>query len=132
MNPLAALLQPLTTVATKVLDRFIPDPTQRAEAIMEMQRLLISEKATELKVARDIIVAEAKSGSWLTQNWRPITMLWFAGLVGAHWLGYTPENLPEEQVEKLLDIVQIGIGGYVVGRSAEKVLPKVAEVFKNR
>ncbi len=49
-------------------------------------------------------------------------MLWFAGLVGAHWLGFTPPNLPEAVVLKLLSIVQVGVGGYVVGRSAEKVV----------
>jgi len=49
-------------------------------------------------------------------------MLWFAGLVGAHWLGFTPENLSEESIARLLDIVQVGLGGYVIGRSAEKVV----------
>ena len=48
-------------------------------------------------------------------------MLTFVGLIVAHWLGFTPDNLPSEQVMALLDIVKIGLGGYVVGRSAEKV-----------
>ena len=49
-------------------------------------------------------------------------MLWFAGLVGAHWLGFTPENLSQDTVNHLLTIVQVGVGGYVIGRSGEKIM----------
>ena len=54
-------------------------------------------------------------------------MLWFAGLVGAHWLGFTPPNLPVEVVNNLLDIVQVGVGGYVLGRSGEKMVKAYKE-----
>lgn len=49
-------------------------------------------------------------------------MLWFAGLVGAHWLGFTPENLSQVTVDNLLSIVQVGVGGYIIGRSGEKIM----------
>lgn len=55
-------------------------------------------------------------------------MVWFAALVGAHWLGFTPENLSQESVNHLLTIVQIGIGGYVLGRSGEKIM----KAYKDR
>lgn len=76
----------------------------------------------ELKGAIQIITAEAQGESWLQRNWRPILMLWFAGLVGAHWLGFTPDNMDISVVNSLLDIVQVGIGGYVLGRSGEKIV----------
>ena len=47
-------------------------------------------------------------------------MLTFVGLIVAHWLGFTAENLSEGQVLALLGIVKVGLGGYVVGRSVEK------------
>jgi len=75
----------------------------------------------ELDSAMKIIVAEAQSGSWLAQNWRPITMLTFVALIVAHWLGFTPQNMPEAQVMALLEIVKVGLGGYVLGRSGEKI-----------
>lgn len=130
MSIASILLGPVASLADKALDRFVPDPAERAKAALELQKLMADQMTTELKAARDIIVAEANSGSWLAQNWRPIIMLWFAGLVGAHWMGFTPENLPTEQVLKLLDIVYFGIGGYVVGRSAEKTIPKIAEALR--
>lgn len=33
---------------------------------------------------------------------------------------------------KLWDIVQLGLGGYVIGRSAEKIIPQVAEIVGRR
>lgn len=77
---------------------------------------------SQINAQKDIIVAEAQSESWITRTWRPIVMLFFAGLVGAHWMGFTPPNLPESVVLKLLAIVQVGLSGFVVGRSAEKCI----------
>jgi hypothetical protein len=104
----------------KVIDKAFPDKTEANKLKAAVDRELISLSAQELQSATAIITAEASGESWLQRNWRPLLMLWFAGLVGAHWLGYTPSNLPESVVNNLLDIVQVGIGGYVVGRSAEK------------
>jgi hypothetical protein len=39
-------------------------------------------------------VAEAQ-GSWLQRNWRSLLMVTFAGLVVAHWFGFTAQNIPE-------------------------------------
>jgi len=43
------------------------------------------------------------------------------------WLGWSAPNLGEAEVLKLWDIVEIGLGGYVIGRSAEKVLPGIVQ-----
>lgn len=84
-----------------------------------------------------VITAEAQGESWLQRNWRPLVMLWFAILVGAHWLGFTPDNLSEPMVLALFDIVQYGLSGYIVARSAEKITRTisgtgVAETFMDR
>ena len=44
--------------------------------------------------------------------------------------GGAAPNLGEAEVLKLWDIVEIGLGGYVIGRSAEKVLPAIVETVK--
>lgn len=85
-----------------------------AEIESEARRALIDAQAK-------VITAEAQSESWLARNWRPLVMLWFAVLVGAHWLGFTPDNITPAVVAQLLDIVQYGLTGYIVGRSAEKI-----------
>lgn len=83
----------------------------------------ILEYQGELNEAKSkIITAEAMSENILTSTWRPITMLIFVGLVVAHWFGFTAENLTEAMVLQLFSIVKVGLGGYVVGRSVEKVV----------
>ena len=84
-----------------------------------------------LKEQAAIVAAEAKSEHWLTATWRPITMLTFVALLVATWLGWT-KDIPLALQLELMSIVKIGLGGYVVGRSVEKVVPPLVESFKKR
>ena len=118
----SALVNPITGLIKGVLDKVVPDAAERDRIAFELQQALLANQGRELEEAVKVILAEANGESWLQRNWRPLTMLWFTGLVGAHWLGYTPENLSENVVLGLLDIVQVGIGGYVLGRSGEKIV----------
>lgn len=104
------------------------DPKAVAEAIqadpnasLKIRQVEAELEQTRLEVRGAAVQAEASGESWLQRNWRPIMMLWFGVLVGGYWFGLTPPNMPESTVTALFDIVQIGIGGYVVGRSAEKI-----------
>ena len=69
-----------------------------------------------LKAKSTIITAEAQSQSWIARNWRPITMLTFLVLVVSDSFGLLASPLADEA----WTLLQIGLGGYVVGRSAEK------------
>jgi hypothetical protein len=86
----------------------------------------------ELAAQRDVIVAEAKSESWLTRNWRPLVVIDFTLLVTAYWMGWTTVNLTESVVLSLLEIVQYALSGYVVGRSVEKAAPYLATMFNRK
>lgn len=77
------------------------------------------------KMKADVIMSEAKGESWIQRSWRPLTMLTFVGLVVARWLGFTAANLTPELEADLMLLIQIGLGGYVVGRSAEKVAKSI-------
>jgi len=68
-----------------------------------------------------IVHAEASSKHWLTANWRPITMLTFLGLVVARWFGFSAEGLTQEDYDALYNLISIGVGGYIIGRSGEKI-----------
>lgn len=119
---IAALLPAVTSLISKAIDKAVPDKDQAEQLKAQITLAAMQEGRSELEGAVKIITAEAEGESWLQRNWRPLLMLWFAGLVGAHWLGFTPPNLPSDVVMSLLDIVQVGVGGYVLGRSAEKVV----------
>jgi hypothetical protein len=72
-------------------------------------------KLLESKTA--IITAEATGQSWMQRNWRPITMLTFLALVVLNSFGLLVTPLANEA----WTLLQIGLGGYVAGRSAEKM-----------
>jgi hypothetical protein len=120
----------LLPLVGNVLDKVIPDPQAAAEAKLKMLELSQKGELTELTSKTEIIKTEAASEHWLAATWRPILMLTFGGLIVARWLGYAAPGLSEAEVIKLWDIVELGIGGYVVGRSAEKIVPSIATALK--
>lgn len=69
-----------------------------------------------------IINSEAASGNWLATSWRPITMLTFVAIVVAKFLGYSSPNMTPEDYSHLWTLIEIGLGGYVIGRSVEKAV----------
>lgn len=89
-------------------------------------------ETAQLNARKEIILAETKSESWLTRNWRPMTMLAFVVSVMGYWFGLTPDTLPEAAVLSMFNLVKIGLGGYVVGRSAEKVAPSIVDALKKK
>ena len=110
------------TIGGKVLDivdDVVEDKDEANKLKFQIQRQLIENKSNELESAARIVLAEAQ-GSWLQRNWRPLLMVTFAGLVVAHWFGFTAPDIPESVQNSLLNIVMVGVGGYVVGRSGEK------------
>ena len=93
--------------------------------LLEIQALVLDsslEYEKEMLTARaEIVNSEAKSEHWITATWRPITMLTFLALAVGDSLGWLPNPLRDEAWM----LLQIGLGGYVVGRSAEKVIQTV-------
>lgn len=112
-----------------IIDKIVPDPQAAAAAKLRLFELQQQGQLAELQGAVQIVVAEA-SGNWLQKSWRPLMMLFFAGLVGARWFGYAAPGINEAEYLELWSIIKIGLGGYVIGRSAEKIAPAVAEALK--
>ncbi len=88
----------------------------------EFHRAVLDAETTLVQEQASIIKTEAQSQSWLTRNWRPLLMLVCILIVANQYLlspifGWPTTVLPE----RLWDLMQLGVGGYVVGRSAEKV-----------
>ena len=111
-------------VGLGIVDKLIPDKEAAAAAKLKLFELDQAGDLKELDVRMQVLTTEANSEHWLTANWRPVTMLTFVGLIVAHWMGYTAPNISEAQIQSLLEIVKLGLTGYVVGRSAEKFAEK--------
>jgi len=112
----------------KIINKFVPDKELAAKLQAELSTELMKHEAEFVSYQRDIIVAEAKSESWMARNWRPIMMLMFVFIIFnnhvlAGWLQsfgftYVVLTVPED----MWDLLKIGLGGYIVGRSAEKTM----------
>jgi hypothetical protein len=103
-----------------------------AQIHTEFQSKLVEADLEIAKAQRDVIVAEAQGASWLQRNWRPMMMLFFAVLIGTvTWTGgyINGRELDPNFVMEILSIVKIGLGGYVVGRTVEKVAPSIASAI---
>jgi hypothetical protein len=121
-NILGSLISPIVTL----IDNLHTSDEERLALkakMMETQSALATQMLAyeqQLIAAQSrIITAEAQGQSWLQRNWRPITMLCFLGLVVADTFGWTAFRLSADAWV----LLQIGLGGYVVGRSAEKISP---------
>lgn len=104
-----------------LIDKIFPDAGEADKLKLEMLKQVQEADIKELEGRFGVLGEEAKSEHWLVAAWRPLTMLTFLGMVVAWWFGYTPENVTEPLLLELFGLIKIGLGGYVVGRSAEKV-----------
>lgn len=104
----------------ETVGKAIGDPTEAAKAQAEITTKVLETQAATVQAQSQVVSAEASAESWLQRSWRPLVMLWLMALVSAYWFGYVPAKMPESVIEDLFLLVQIGIGGYVTGRSIEK------------
>lgn len=85
-------------------------------AFLDYEKQLLQSRA-------QIITAEAQGQSWIQRSWRPITMLTFLALVVCDSFGLLAFRLSDQAWE----LLKIGLGGYVVGRTVEKVAPNALD-----
>lgn len=119
LDPITAALD----IGGKIIDKVWPDAG-------EADRQRVQTALTVFAAQAQIVQTEAASSHWLAANWRPITMLIFVGLIVARWFDLVAPGLSEAEYLSLWDIVKLGLGGYTVGRTVEKVAPVVAAAIK--
>lgn len=129
MLPILGVLAP---ILGKAIDKVFPDTEKRDMAKLEIMAELQKQSGEIEKAAAEIINTEAASKHWLAANWRPLTMLTFVALIVARWLGWTADNMSEAEYLELYDLMKIGLGGYVIGRSAEKIAPSLIDKLKSK
>lgn len=126
---LSGLVSPVTNLIDELHTSDEERLTIKAELFKmqnEMANRVMDYEARLLEARTSVIVAEAQGASWLQRSWRPITMLTFLALVVADTFGITAFRLADQA----WTLLQLGLGGYVVGRSAEKIVPKITDALK--
>ena len=127
-----ALLPIIAPILGDVLKKVIPDSDKRAEIERETKLALLEHTDSLEKMRGEIVLAEARSGNWLTSAWRPLLMMVAICIIAMNYLifpiiaiGY-PAILENtlELPEQLWNLLTLGVGGYTVGRSGEKAIDK--------
>ena len=119
IKPAFNLIDDLHTSAEEKLElriRLADIQNALALKVLEYERVVMESKAK-------IITAEAQGGSWIQRNWRPVTMLTFLALVVCDSFGLLMFRLSQDA----WTLLKIGLGGYVCGRSGEKIVKHLKE-----
>lgn len=113
-----------------LINKFIPDKDKQAEAAKAIE----IEFTKQMELKQKVVLAEANSDDKATRLWRPRFMYLCMFMILTHWLLYSifpwfnlalslnlwvPQSIP--MPEWLVTIMEIGLGGYIGGRSIEKV-----------
>ena len=103
------------------LDKLFTSKEEKIIAENAIKQILLQKQLELQKMQTDVIITEAK-GNWLQRSLRPILMLSFGFIViYVKFIGPL-FGLPIPPLElEFCELLKIGIGGYVVGRSAEKI-----------
>lgn len=113
---------PFIDIGLKLIDKIFPDPIDKANARAKLLEAEHAGELQELESSMAIITAEANGDSWLQRCWRPLVMITFTSLIVAKWLGFTAPGVSEAIEIELLNIIKVGLGGYILGRSGEKIM----------
>ena len=113
-----------------VLKKVIPDTDKRDEIEREIKLGLLEHTDSLEKMRGEIVLAEAKSGNWLTSSWRPLLMMVAILIIAFNYLVFPiigifyPEinNTTLVLPDQLWNLLTLGVGGYIVGRSGEKMV----------
>lgn len=116
-KPAVKLIDDLHTSKEEKLDMQVQLESIRKEVVLTM----LEYESSLAKSKAKIISAEAAGASWLQRVWRPVTMIFFLVLIAGDIFGLSTYRLPEQA----WTLLQIGLGGYVVGRSGEKIIPRM-------
>ena len=109
-----------------LIDNLFTSDEEKSKAKAKLIELDQRGELAKIGAAAGVVQAEAESEHWLTANWRPLTMLTFVAIIANNYilvpwletLGAPAVSL--EIPPDMWDLLKLGLGGYVVGRSAEK------------
>jgi len=119
-------IQALIGLAGTIIDKLFPDPKEAAAAKVKLMAEENEAWIKEFEARVNVIVAETASGDPWVRRWRPALMYIFMAIVANNYILAPYVQLfggPALELElppDMWDIIKIGLGGYVVGRSVEK------------
>lgn len=124
-------LTPFLGPILDIVRRVVPDPAEQDRMERELRQAAAEADARLAEAQAGVIAAEAE-GNWLQRSWRPIFMWLCMGLLVWHAVALpvlaAVLGVPLGEVvgldhvpEGLWTLLVIGMGGYIGGRSVEKI-----------
>jgi hypothetical protein len=110
----------------KIVDGVITNDEEKSQAKKELTEVVLKSLNDVASVQGEVIKTEM-TGNKLQRNWRPIMMLTFGVILVCKWFGWTDASIPDALELKLMEIIELGLGGFVVGRTVEKVAGTVTK-----
>ncbi|GAB2677783.1 3TM-type holin [Aliiglaciecola aliphaticivorans] len=95
--------------------------------MIELEHKVLEYETKLLQAQQAVIIAEAQGKSWIQRNWRPVLMMVIIFIVANNYILFPYLSLFTDKVsmlklpEELFTLLTVGVGGYVVGRSGEKI-----------
>lgn len=109
----------------KIIDDVITTDEERLQVKKQIEEMILSKHLEVTKMQADVINTEAK-GNWLQRSWRPILMLSFGFIILYSKFIAPAFGLPNTELEPdFWGLLKLGIGGYVIGRTAEQITKTV-------
>lgn len=106
-----------------IIESFTSNSKEKKKLKTEVSYAIIQSIDKVIEAKKEVIITEAK-GNFLQRSWRPIIMLAFAGVV---LLGIFIDIPMLKDSSPFWDVLEMGLGGYVIGRSAEKVAQSIGK-----
>jgi len=111
--------------AGKVIDNITSTDDEKNQAKTDLSSIVLESLSSLQDAQHKVALAEVK-GNALQRNWRPVVMVSFAFIVFYTYFlqpAFFPNaiKVSETLPEKFWDLLELGLGGYVIGRSMEKV-----------
>jgi hypothetical protein len=131
MLPVLNALAPLAKILFNTVDKAVADKDLAAKLKSDLQMQMMQSHTQELQAAARVVEAEAKAG-WFAASWRPLLMyvlifiLIWNYVLGPVVMFFFKASITIELPGDVWTLLQIGLGGYVVGRSAESVARTMA------
>ncbi|MDX9862834.1 MAG: 3TM-type holin [Rhodospirillales bacterium] len=117
----SAIVGPLIGGLFSVIDKAVSDKDEAARIKARLQEMVLTGQMKEIEAAAAVIVAEARSESWIARSWRPLLMLLFGVIIANNYLVVPLFGTPAADIPPdMWDLLKLGVGGYVLGRSVEK------------
>ncbi len=131
MIQMLGAVAPLAKILFNTIEKSVPDKDLQEKLKAQLQTQLLQSNTAELQAAAKIVEAEAKAG-WFASSWRPLLMyvlifiLVWNYVIGPVIKVFTGAIISFELPGDVWTLLNVGLGGYVVGRSAESVARTMA------